>query len=58
LTHFRFDWFQSVTSVTLVVYTKCKHMRRDCVIIQKSDLTLLSMLYVEDYVYFINIGKS
>jgi hypothetical protein len=33
-------------------------MRRDCVIIQKSELTLLSMLYVEDYVYFINIGKS
>lgn len=51
----RFDWFQSLTSVTLVIYTKCKHMRRDCVTIQKSELTLLSMLYIEDYVYFINI---
>lgn len=51
----RFDWFQSNDSVTLVIYTKCKHMRRDCVIIQKSELTLLCILNIEDYTYYVNI---
>ncbi|XP_076076917.1 cytochrome b5 reductase 4-like isoform X2 [Mytilus galloprovincialis] len=51
----RFDWFQNKNSVSLVIYTKCKHMRRDCVIIQRSELTLLCILYIEDYNYFVNI---
>ncbi|XP_063403190.1 cytochrome b5 reductase 4-like isoform X1 [Mytilus trossulus] len=51
----RFDWFQNKNSVSLVIYTKCKHMRRDCVIIRRLELTLLCILYIEDYNYFVNI---
>ncbi|KAL3882533.1 hypothetical protein ACJMK2_028869 [Sinanodonta woodiana] len=47
----KFDWFQSNTSVTLVLYTNWPAMSSDFVIIDKTDLQLLITVYIQDYIY-------
>ncbi|KAK3089389.1 hypothetical protein FSP39_003237 [Pinctada imbricata] len=51
----KFDWYQSSSSVTLVVYTKWTHMSHEFVIIDKSERNFISTLYIEDYIYNIHI---
>lgn len=53
----RFDWFQTKTTVTLVVYTKWKSMKSDFVVIDKQGNDFLATLYIEDYIYYLHIGK-
>ncbi|XP_061193532.1 cytochrome b5 reductase 4-like isoform X3 [Saccostrea echinata] len=51
----KFDWFQTKTTVTLVVYTKWKSMKSDFVVIDNCDNKFLASLYIEDYIYYLHI---
>uniref|UniRef100_A0A8W8JET7 Flavohemoprotein b5/b5R n=1 Tax=Magallana gigas TaxID=29159 RepID=A0A8W8JET7_MAGGI len=53
----KFDWFQTKTTVTLVVYTKWKSMKSDFVVIDKQGNNFLATLYIEDSIYYLHIVK-
>ncbi|XP_078324378.1 cytochrome b5 reductase 4-like isoform X2 [Crassostrea virginica] len=51
----KFDWFQTKTNVTLVVYTKWKLMKPEFVVIDRQGNNFLATLYIEDFIYYLHI---
>ncbi|XP_021367380.1 cytochrome b5 reductase 4-like isoform X2 [Mizuhopecten yessoensis] len=51
----RFDWYQNDTTVTLVVYTKWKEMRKENIIIDRNGRELTACVYIEDHTFTIHI---
>ncbi|XP_060077793.1 cytochrome b5 reductase 4-like, partial [Ylistrum balloti] len=51
----RFDWYQNDNTVTLVVYTKWKEMRKENVIIDRNGRDLTACVYIEDHTYTLHI---
>lgn len=53
----RFDWYQNDKTVSLVVYTKWSGMRKENVIIDRTERDVTALIYIEDHTYTIHIGK-
>ncbi|XP_033729425.1 cytochrome b5 reductase 4-like, partial [Pecten maximus] len=51
----RFDWYQNDKTVTLVVYTKWKEMRKENIIIDRNGRDLTACVYIEDHTFTIHI---
>lgn len=51
----RFDWYQNDKTVTLVVYTKWKQMRKDNIIIDRTGRDLTAWVYIEDHTFTIHV---
>ncbi|XP_056016450.1 cytochrome b5 reductase 4-like isoform X3 [Ostrea edulis] len=51
----KFDWFQTSSTVTMVVYTKWRSMKSDFVVIDNLENKFLATLYIEDNIYYLHI---
>ncbi|ELU14553.1 hypothetical protein CAPTEDRAFT_226969 [Capitella teleta] len=47
----RYEWLQSNASITIVVYTRWRHMRQENVIIDRQNKDLCITLLIEDHLY-------
>lgn len=55
---FRFDWYQSDKTVSVVVYSKWPHITKEHVIVDLRDKQLQVTLHVKQSVYTAHIGKD
>lgn len=55
---FRFDWYQSDKTVSVVVYSKWPQITREHVIVDLRDKQLQVTLHVKQSVYTAHIGKD
>uniref|UniRef100_Q68EJ0-2 Isoform 2 of Cytochrome b5 reductase 4 n=1 Tax=Rattus norvegicus TaxID=10116 RepID=Q68EJ0-2 len=53
-----YDWFQTESSVTIVIYTKQKNINLDSVIVDLQDDSLRAEAVIKDHSYLIHIGLS
>ncbi|XP_075410933.1 cytochrome b5 reductase 4 isoform X2 [Tenrec ecaudatus] len=53
-----FDWFQTDTVVTIVIYTKQKDINLDSVIVDHQDDSFRAETIIKDYSYLIHLGLS
>ncbi|XP_058163083.1 cytochrome b5 reductase 4 isoform X1 [Dasypus novemcinctus] len=53
-----YDWFQTESLVTIVIYTKQKDINLDSVIIDHQDDSFRAEIIIKDYSYLIHIGLS
>ncbi|XP_025300666.3 cytochrome b5 reductase 4 isoform X1 [Canis lupus dingo] len=53
-----YDWFQTDSLVTLVIYTKQKDINLDSVIVDHQDDSFRAETIIKDYSYIIHIGLS
>ncbi|XP_028612039.1 cytochrome b5 reductase 4 isoform X1 [Grammomys surdaster] len=53
-----YDWFQTESSVTIVIYTKQKNISLDSVIVDLQDNSLRAEAAIKDHSYLIHIGLS
>ncbi|XP_077018466.1 cytochrome b5 reductase 4 isoform X1 [Tamandua tetradactyla] len=53
-----YDWFQTESSVTIVIYTRQKDINLDSVIIDHQDDSFRAEIIIKDYSYLIHIGLS
>ncbi|XP_028731363.1 cytochrome b5 reductase 4 isoform X2 [Peromyscus leucopus] len=53
-----YDWFQTESSVTIVIYTKQKNINLDSVVVDLQDDTLRAEAVIKDHSYLIHIGLS
>lgn len=53
-----YDWFQTESSVTIVIYTKQKNIHLDSVIVDLQDDSLRAEAVIKDHSYLIHIGLS
>lgn len=51
----RFDWFQTDSRLTIVVYTKWEEIMHQHIIIDKKNLTFFVTIFVKDYSYEIHV---
>ncbi|XP_077145910.1 cytochrome b5 reductase 4 isoform X1 [Ranitomeya variabilis] len=54
----RYDWFQTDSTVTIVIYTKQKNMSSEMVVVDYQENILRGEVYVEDYSYLLLIELS
>ncbi|XP_036048129.1 cytochrome b5 reductase 4 isoform X3 [Onychomys torridus] len=52
------DWFQTESSVTIVIYTKQKNINLDSVVVDLQDDTLRAEAVIKDHSYLIHVGLS
>ena len=57
LASYRFDWYQSKETVSLVVYSKWPAMREDLVIVDRAGKEIHLTLYLKTTVYHVHIGQ-
>lgn len=53
-----YDWFQTESTVTIVIYTKQKNINLDSVIVDLLDDSLRAETVIKDHSYLIHIGLS
>ncbi|NP_001346891.1 cytochrome b5 reductase 4 isoform 2 [Mus musculus] len=53
-----YDWFQTESSVTIVVYTKQKNISLDSVIVDLQDDSLRAEAVIKDHSYLVHVGLS
>ncbi|XP_032765615.1 cytochrome b5 reductase 4 isoform X2 [Rattus rattus] len=53
-----YDWFQTESSVTIVIYTKQKNINLDSVVVDLQDDSLRAEAVIKDHSYLIHIGLS
>lgn len=53
-----YDWFQTESSLTIVIYTKQKNIHLDSVIVDLQDDSLRAEAVIKDHSYLIHIGLS
>ncbi|XP_052043655.1 cytochrome b5 reductase 4 isoform X2 [Apodemus sylvaticus] len=53
-----YDWFQTESAVTIVIYTKQKNINLDSVIVDLQDDSLRAEAVIKDHSYLIHIGLS
>ncbi|GAB1294503.1 Cytochrome b5 reductase 4 [Apodemus speciosus] len=53
-----YDWFQTESSVTIVIYTKQKNINLDSVIVDLLDDSLRAETVIKDHSYLIHIGAG
>uniref|UniRef100_A0A452V2B1 Cytochrome b5 reductase 4 n=1 Tax=Ursus maritimus TaxID=29073 RepID=A0A452V2B1_URSMA len=54
----RYDWFQTDSLVTIVIYTKQKDINLDSVIVDHQDDSFRAETIIKDYSYIIHLGLS
>ncbi|NXL64476.1 NB5R4 reductase, partial [Chordeiles acutipennis] len=52
-----YDWFQTDSSITIVIYTKQKDMSADLVIVDCQDKRLRGEIIVGDHSYLVEVGR-
>ncbi|NWY97894.1 NB5R4 reductase, partial [Loxia curvirostra] len=52
-----YDWFQTDSLITVVIYTKQKDMNADLVIVDCQDKQLRGEIIMDDHSYLVNIGR-
>ncbi|NWR33785.1 NB5R4 reductase, partial [Tachuris rubrigastra] len=52
-----YDWFQTDSLITVVIYTKQKDMNAELVIVDCQDKRLRGEIIVDDYSYLIEVGR-
>ncbi|EDL26517.1 mCG11884, isoform CRA_b [Mus musculus] len=55
---YSYDWFQTESSVTIVVYTKQKNISLDSVIVDLQDDSLRAEAVIKDHSYLVHVGLS
>ena len=58
MTAFRYEWFQSECTITIVLYSKWKEMRHENIIIDKDNRALTITALVNVHTYLIHIGRN
>ena len=53
-----YDWFQTESSVTIVVYTKQKNISLDSVIVDLQDDSSRADAVIKDHSYLVHVGLS
>ncbi|NWZ99684.1 NB5R4 reductase, partial [Nesospiza acunhae] len=54
---YSYDWFQTDSLITIVIYTKQKDMNADLVIVDCQDKQLRGEIIMDDHSYLVEIGK-
>ena len=57
VSNYRYDWLQNDWSVTIVIYSKCRDMRHENVIIRKRESVLQVNLIIDEYTYLFKMGE-
>ncbi|NXJ79212.1 NB5R4 reductase, partial [Trogon melanurus] len=54
---YSYDWFQTDSLITVVIYTKQKDMNAELVIVDCQDKQLRGEIIVDDYSYLVQVGR-
>ncbi|NWY01125.1 NB5R4 reductase, partial [Nothoprocta ornata] len=57
VTYIYYDWFQTDSLITIVIYTKQKDMNAELVIVDCEDKRLRGEIIVNDYSYVLEVGR-
>ncbi|NXU95585.1 NB5R4 reductase, partial [Xiphorhynchus elegans] len=55
---YSYDWFQTDSLITVVIYTKQKDMNAELVIVDCQDKRLRGEIIVDDYSYLVEVGNN